>query len=88
MKAPRHIAAALSLLLAGCGTQLQQIKVPVPVACQAEEPTRPAMPTEALRPGTDIDRYVAASQAEIEIREGYELELKAALSECTAPLKK
>ena len=73
-------------LLAGCATQVQQVKVPVPVECRAVMPTRPAMPTEALAPGVDLDRYVAASQAEIEVREGYEIELRAALSECTAQL--
>lgn len=80
--------ATTAALLAGCATQVQQLKVPVPVECRAVVPTRPAMPTEALAPRVDLDRYVAASQAEIEVREGYEIELRAALSECTSALKK
>lgn len=73
--------------LAGCGAiPLQTIKIPVPIECRVQTPARPAMPTEALAPGVDLDRFVAASQAEIELREGYEGELRAALSQCTAPL--
>lgn len=73
--------------LAGCGSiPLQTIKVPVPIECRVQTPARPAMPTEALAPGVDLDRFVAASQAEIELREGYEGEMRAALEQCTAPL--
>ena len=74
--------------LCGCGTaQLQTVKVPVPVECRVQTPARPALPTEALAPGVDLDRFVAAAQAEIELREGYEAELRAALEQCTAPLR-
>ena len=73
--------------LAACGTvPLQTVKVPVPIECRVQTPARPAMPIEALAPGVDLDRFVAASQAEIELREGYEGELRAALEQCTAPL--
>jgi hypothetical protein len=44
------------------------------------------MPTEALAPGVDLDRFAAAAMAEIELREGYELELSAALEICVTPL--
>ncbi len=37
--------------------------------------------------GVDLDRYEAASQAEIELREDYEGELRVALAICTAPLR-
>lgn len=81
------LIAAAALLLAGCGhLSTQQVKVAVPVECRVDVPGRPAMPTEALAPGVDLDPFVAASQAEIEIREGYEGELRAALATCTAPL--
>jgi len=40
-----------------------------------------------LASGVELDRYVAASQAEIELREGYERELRAALAICMAPLR-
>ena len=77
------VAAAL----AGCGVApLRRVSVPVPVECRVQKPARPAMPTEALAPGVALDRYVAASQAEIELREGYEGELRAALEQCTSAL--
>ncbi len=85
MKA-RTLLVVAALLLVGCGhVATQQVKVPVPVECRVDVPGRPAMPTEALAPGVSLDSYVAASQAEIEIREGYEGELRAALSTCIAP---
>lgn len=43
------------------------------------------MPMEALAPGVDLDHFVVAAMAEIELREGYEIELLAALSACTSP---
>ncbi len=45
------------------------------------------MPTEALRPGATVDQYAQASMAEIERREGYEVQLAAALAICTRPIK-
>lgn len=74
-------------LLAACGVApVQKVNVPIPVACDAAEPARPAMPTEALSAGVDLDRFAAAAMAEIELREGYEGEVLAALRACTAPL--
>ena len=82
----RTLLAAAALLMSGCGNlTTQQVKVPVPVECRVNEPSRPAMPTEALTPGVALDAFVAASQAEIEIREGYEAELLAALVICMMP---
>ncbi|MDQ0068954.1 hypothetical protein J2W34_000728 [Variovorax boronicumulans] len=62
------------------------MKVPVPVECRVEVPARPAMPTEALSPGVDLDRFSASALAEIELREGYEVELRAALLGCIKPV--
>jgi len=81
----------LAGLLAGCATTervtVQTVKVPVPIECRVHTPARPAMPTEALRSGgTSLDAFVAAAAAEIELREGYEGELVAALAACTAPV--
>lgn len=79
---------ALVWSLAACGvTPAQRVRVPVPVECDAEVPARPAMPTEALAPGVDMDRFSAAAMAEIELREGYEGELRAALAECVKPVR-
>ncbi|WP_445289070.1 hypothetical protein [Variovorax atrisoli] len=62
------------------------MKTPIPVECRVQRPTRPAMPTDTLAPGVDLDRFSAAAMAEIELREGYERELNAALELCVAPL--
>jgi len=65
---------------------MRMVKVPVPVECEVEVPARPAMPTEALSPGVDLDRFSASALAEIELREGYEGELRAALGACVRPI--
>lgn len=69
------------------GRQAVAVSVPVPVECRETAPPRPAMPTETLGPGVALDSFVKSAQAEIEIREGYEGQLLAALTACTAPLK-
>jgi len=81
----------LSLVaLAGCSTTggALTVKVPVPVECKETMPARPAMPTEGLRPGGALFASITAMQAEIELREGYEGKLRAALAECIAPIAK
>jgi len=81
----------LPLLLAGCAAQpvvhVQQIKVPVPVACSEPVPDRPVMPTEYLSPPVGLDAFAQAAMAEIERREGYERQLLAGLRACTAPMR-
>ena len=79
--------AGLCVAVVGCGVApVQPVKTPIPVECRVQRPARPAMPTEALAPGVDPDRFSAAAMAEIELREGYELELNAALDVCTAEI--
>lgn len=71
--------------LSACASQpprLQPVNVAVPVPCQQTVPVRPVMPTESLNPGVTLDRFAAAAIAEIERREGYEGELRAALTAC------
>ncbi|SIQ01415.1 hypothetical protein SAMN05880557_101519 [Pseudacidovorax sp. RU35E] len=71
-------------LLAGCVLgPPARVNVPVPVECHAKEPKLPPMPTDHLPWGVDVDRWVAAAQAELLLRDGYEGELRAALRECT-----
>ncbi|WP_366930416.1 hypothetical protein [uncultured Variovorax sp.] len=41
------------------------------------------MPTEQLAAAADLDQFVAAAMAEIELREGYEGELRSRLGACT-----
>lgn len=83
------VAAAL---LTGCASspppvRVQQVRVPVPVPCRVTEPARPLMPTEALALDAGLDAFAAAAIAEIERREGYEGELRAALAACAAPVE-
>ena len=86
-------ALAAAVLLVGCGAapparvEIQQVKVAVPVPCDESEPERPNMPTEHLPGDADVDMYVRAAGAELERREGYETELRAALANCKRPLR-
>lgn len=81
-------ACALSACaVGGKNVEVQRVNVAVPVACQEPTPDRPAMPTEALRPGANVDQFAQAATAEIERRERYEVQLRAALRACTSPVK-
>jgi hypothetical protein len=80
-----------ALVLAGCAAppprvEIQRVNVPIPVACREPAPERPAMPTEALRPGGTMDDFARAAMAEIERREGYEGQLLTALESCRKPV--
>ncbi|CAN7279494.1 hypothetical protein LJR038_003256 [Acidovorax sp. LjRoot38] len=81
---------AVSACLLGCETaprvEIQRVNVAVPIECKEPIPERPVMPTEALRPGATVDQFTQVAQAEIERREGYEVQLRAALAVCTAPV--
>lgn len=74
----------------GCATrnnvEIQRVNVAVPVECKEPIPTRPVMPTDAMRPGATVDQFAQAAMAEIERREGYEGQLVAALVICTRPV--
>lgn len=84
----QSLIVALAVLLAGCAApRAQQVNVPVPVPCRESEPPRPVMPTEALVEDVTLDAFAAAAIAEIERREGYEGQLRAALAACTAPVE-
>ena len=84
------------LLIAACAVsacdtapkhvEIQRVNVPVPVECREREPDRPAMPTEALAPGVAPYRLLQSALAEIDRREGYEVQLRTALRACTSPI--
>ncbi|MGQ2992786.1 hypothetical protein [Variovorax sp.] len=79
--------AGFAAAIYGCGSvSVQPVRVPIPVECRVAEPARPAMPTETLVPPVDIDQFAKAAMAEIELREGYEGELLAAVRSCIRPL--
>jgi hypothetical protein len=88
LRPPALIVVVCMVLLAGCATTapMVEVRVPVPVECRVNVPARPAMPTDGLGPGAALDAAVAAMLAELELREGYEKELRAALATCTAPI--
>jgi hypothetical protein len=88
-----RIAIALIAVcaLSACATrekrvEIQQVSVAVPVECKEPVPARPAMPTETLLPGATVDQLAQAAMAEIERREGYEVQLLTALIACTVVL--
>lgn len=86
------VFVAACAALAGCGAtapriEIQRVNVAVPVECKERVPDRPVMPTDALRPGATVDQAVQAAFAEIERREGYEVQLVAALTICTRPIE-
>lgn len=79
----------ICLATAGCTTTRTisvPVNVPIPVKCKAEEPTRPAMPTENVSPDLPDDKlvfeYSKAAAAEILLREAYEVRLLAELKSC------
>ena len=89
MKTPFILAA---LALAGCAApepkiDVRTVSVAVPVACREPVPDRPAMPTDALPKRAGLDAFVQAATAEIELREGYESQLRTALTACTKPVE-
>ena len=82
---------AACALLAGCATkthvEIQRVAVPVPVECKEPVQARPVMPTESLGgAATTLDQFAQAAMAEIERREGYEVELRTALENCRKPI--
>ena len=86
MRAIALIAACA--VLAGCGaTRTLKVSVPVPVACAEQVPERPEMPTESLQPGVAPWVLLRAALAEIDRREGFEVQLVAAIRACTAPVR-
>lgn len=82
------ILVFVCMLLGGCASMsgVTQVKVAIPVKCKAEVPTKPAWPLDAVDPALPDDQFAFAfmrgAAAEIELREGYEGRLLAALQSC------
>lgn len=85
------VCIAACAILAACETQkrveVQRVNVAIPVECREPIPDRPAMPTEGLEPGAAPLVLLRAALAEIDRREGYEIQLRTALDNCKRPLK-
>lgn len=75
-------AISCALALCACSTAPQHAVQIIPAPCGATIPQRPIMPTENLPDNPTLDDFVRAAIAEIERREGYEIELRAALVFC------
>ena len=76
------------LLLSGCASAPQviekpvEVKVPVPVPCNAPEIAVPAWPLASVPASASDFDFFKAALAEIELRTGYEARLLAALGAC------
>lgn len=83
------LVAIAATALAGCATRTEyvEVRVPVPIECRVAKPVRPAMPTDTIQRADPLDRKIKAAIAELEIREGYEIELRTALDVCTKPIE-
>jgi len=85
-----RIAAIAALFsLTGCSvfTARTTTAEPIPVECREKVPARPAMPTEALTGKPTIDQLLKHQDAEIVVREAYEVQLRTALVICTTPIQ-
>ena len=78
----RAAAIAIAALLAGCQTAPRETVRYIPTACVTSVPARPDMPTERLSSSDQLDKIMQAALAEIDVREAYELDLRAALVGC------
>jgi hypothetical protein len=79
--------ALIAIMLMACAAPLPvQVKIPIPVACRETEPEVPIMPTDQLSADATLDQFVQAVAAEIERRQGYEVQLVTALRACIAPI--
>lgn len=79
---------AILLALTGCSTFTTRTTTdkPIPVECREKVPDRPAMPTEAFTAKPTLDALVKAQDAEIVLREAYEVQLRTALTTCTTSI--
>lgn len=90
----KRLLVLSALLVSGCASvkepviKTEVVNVAVPVACKVDIPERPVMPTDAkylleLPADLLVDALLQAALAEIDVREGYEVRLVAAIKTCT-----
>jgi hypothetical protein len=78
----------LCLLLAGCAAAPQvvekpvEVKVPVSVPCNAPEIPEPDWPLAQVTDSVSDFEFYRAALAELAMRAGYEVRLKAAVAAC------
>ena len=78
----RAAAIAIAALLAGCQTAPRETVRYIPTACVTSVPARPDMPTERLSSADALDKIMQAALTEIDVREAYEVDMRAALAGC------
>lgn len=77
----------IALVLSGCATTQTipatvEVKIPVPVLCQAVEPLEPTWNADLVKAGADVFEEMKALLADRKMSKGYEGELKEALRSC------
>lgn len=92
MNTSKIVGPALLSLLAGCATpepiivhKTVKVEVPIEVPCKITWPVKPQWPLDVIPEGSDVYAIGSAALAEIELRQGYEGELEAALKRCAEP---
>jgi len=83
------ILTLATLSLIGCATTepvintvIQRVEVPIAVPCKAVVPTRPEYNFDKITVDQDIYKKTQAILADRKLRQGYEVELEAALNSC------
>ena len=78
------LTACAIVALPACSTlaDLVTIKVPVSVPCDPPTVDRPALPVDALTGSEDVFQVARALWATDELREGYEVRLRASVDGC------
>ena len=66
--------------------EVRTVNVAVPVPCSEPVPAEPDRPTRALPRGFDLDTFVAAATAELDLWHAYAGQLLTSLKVCTKPL--
>lgn len=78
------LVAILLTMVFGCTTieRTVTVEVPVPVACTQQEPAKPDLAIDTMSPDAPLDYQVRQMRADHDARDGYEIELRAALRAC------
>lgn len=82
------LVVTAAALMAGCGTtpRAEPVYVPVPIECKEKMPAPVVLPIDSLAASADLFVQVIALQASVEILEGNDTVLRAALGECIKPI--
>lgn len=88
MLSNKLILVVLALALSGCATkevvkyETVEVKIPVPVLCQTEEPKKPNFSFERLSTDSSIYEKVQSLVTDRLLHLGYEEQLRTALQSC------